>query len=245
MNENKVFTKENIKGACPKVPQQMNFTDCGLYVLQYVESFFKKPIQDYHIPIKELKNWFKEIVVTRKREELAFLIRDLMGELKKDLRIVPDLTFPTLNGRLLSSTNHEEETPSSEEMETDEHENETSSPPNLSQQSLVSEAYNSDESDDVAKQSETSQISAQSNGSNSITSVKTTSGLCIVSPLVTKPVLVTDTNKSVLKPEISELMQQNNKTSRETMSYLKSKRIQRHRNNEVTKDEIKKLKLSE
>ena len=35
------FTKDTIKGACPKVPQQSNFTDCGLYVLQYVESFFK------------------------------------------------------------------------------------------------------------------------------------------------------------------------------------------------------------
>lgn len=41
ISTSKSFTKENIKGACPKVPQQMNFTDCGLYVLQYVESFFK------------------------------------------------------------------------------------------------------------------------------------------------------------------------------------------------------------
>lgn len=41
LNSTKTFTKDNIKGACPKVPQQMNFTDCGLYVLQYVESFFK------------------------------------------------------------------------------------------------------------------------------------------------------------------------------------------------------------
>lgn len=37
----KTFSKDTIKGACPKVPQQSNFTDCGLYVLQYVESFFK------------------------------------------------------------------------------------------------------------------------------------------------------------------------------------------------------------
>lgn len=36
----KVFNKDVIKGACPKVPQQTNFTDCGLYLLQYVESFF-------------------------------------------------------------------------------------------------------------------------------------------------------------------------------------------------------------
>lgn len=36
----KIFNKDSIKCACPKVPQQTNFTDCGLYLLQYVESFF-------------------------------------------------------------------------------------------------------------------------------------------------------------------------------------------------------------
>lgn len=37
----RIYNKDNIKGACPKVPQQTNFTDCGLYLLQYVEQFFK------------------------------------------------------------------------------------------------------------------------------------------------------------------------------------------------------------
>lgn len=41
MGNEKVFSKDTIKGASLKVPQQSNFTDCGLYVLQYVESFFK------------------------------------------------------------------------------------------------------------------------------------------------------------------------------------------------------------
>ena len=36
----KVFTKQNMPGHCVKVPQQNNFTDCGLYLLQYVEHFF-------------------------------------------------------------------------------------------------------------------------------------------------------------------------------------------------------------
>lgn len=39
-NERK-FNKDTFKGASPKVPQQDNFTDCGLFVLQYVESFFE------------------------------------------------------------------------------------------------------------------------------------------------------------------------------------------------------------
>ena len=33
--------KEKIRGSTPRVPQQTNFSDCGVYVLQYVESFFK------------------------------------------------------------------------------------------------------------------------------------------------------------------------------------------------------------
>lgn len=41
LGEEKTFSKDTIKGACPKVPQQSNFTDCGLYLLQYVESFFQ------------------------------------------------------------------------------------------------------------------------------------------------------------------------------------------------------------
>lgn len=36
----RAFTKDNMKGASPECPQQSNFSDCGVYVLQYVESFF-------------------------------------------------------------------------------------------------------------------------------------------------------------------------------------------------------------
>lgn len=36
----KVFNKHNMPGHCVKVPQQNNYTDCGLYLLQYVEHFF-------------------------------------------------------------------------------------------------------------------------------------------------------------------------------------------------------------
>lgn len=37
----KDFSSDTMKGACPKVPQQTNYTDCGLYLLQYVETFFQ------------------------------------------------------------------------------------------------------------------------------------------------------------------------------------------------------------
>jgi len=41
MGSQQSFGKEVIKGWSPLVPQQDNFTDCGIYVLQYVESFLK------------------------------------------------------------------------------------------------------------------------------------------------------------------------------------------------------------
>ena len=37
----RAFDKDSMKGANPKCPQQLNFSDCGIYVLQYVESFFE------------------------------------------------------------------------------------------------------------------------------------------------------------------------------------------------------------
>ncbi|XP_053974438.1 uncharacterized protein LOC128874118 isoform X1 [Hylaeus volcanicus] len=108
MGSEKVFSKDTIKGASLKVPQQSNFTDCGLYVLQYVESFFKNPIKDYTLPIKTLKNWFEEITVTRKREELSELLIKLVNSTKRDKNItLPVVHFPTQDGKLKTKTeNH-------------------------------------------------------------------------------------------------------------------------------------------
>ncbi|XP_015114998.1 uncharacterized protein LOC107039748 [Diachasma alloeum] len=108
MGKEKVFSRDTIKGACPKVPQQSNFTDCGLYVLQYVESFFETPIQNYRLPIKTLKNWFEEIIVTRKREEISKLVVKLMLADKGDRNIVlPVVQFPTVEGKLRPRTEAE------------------------------------------------------------------------------------------------------------------------------------------
>jgi len=35
------FDKNRIRGALPSVPKQNNFTDCGIFMLQYAESFFE------------------------------------------------------------------------------------------------------------------------------------------------------------------------------------------------------------
>jgi sentrin-specific protease 7 len=49
-----------------QVQQQPNFTDCGIFLMQFVESFFKFPVNDFTIPITHLKNWFDPAEVKRK-----------------------------------------------------------------------------------------------------------------------------------------------------------------------------------
>ncbi|XP_037959959.1 sentrin-specific protease 6-like [Teleopsis dalmanni] len=99
-----VFNKENMPGHCVKVPQQTNSTDCGLFLLQYVEQFFKDPVTDYRLPIK-LCNWFDTLTVTRKREEISNLLQQLLNE-KYGVGhqiVLPKISFPTLNGQLVES----------------------------------------------------------------------------------------------------------------------------------------------
>ena len=46
-------------GNTPKVQQQDNFSDCGIYLLEYAESFFANPILDFTFPMKQqLKYWY-------------------------------------------------------------------------------------------------------------------------------------------------------------------------------------------
>ncbi|CAD7003398.1 unnamed protein product [Ceratitis capitata] len=98
-----VFNKDNMPGHCVKVPQQNNFTDCGLYLLQYVEHFFKDPIRDYRLPIKQLSNWFDTITVTRKREDISQLLQQLMNDRNGPNHqvILPEIPLPTQNGQLV------------------------------------------------------------------------------------------------------------------------------------------------
>ncbi|XP_041832466.1 sentrin-specific protease 6 isoform X2 [Melanotaenia boesemani] len=67
------FGKEVMRGSSPRVPQQDNFSDCGVYVLQYVESFFENPIPSFHLPLN-LSEWFPTPRMKTKREEIRELI---------------------------------------------------------------------------------------------------------------------------------------------------------------------------
>jgi len=59
------------------VQQQPNFSDCGIYLLQYVESSFRTPISDYTLPIMSMRCWFPEDEVRTKRPNIAEVIRSL------------------------------------------------------------------------------------------------------------------------------------------------------------------------
>ncbi|KAM4866446.1 sentrin-specific protease 6 isoform 3-T3 [Thomomys bottae] len=70
------FSKDVMKGSNPKVPQQNNFSDCGVYILQYVESFFENPILNFELPMN-LVNWFPPPRMRTKREEIRNIILKL------------------------------------------------------------------------------------------------------------------------------------------------------------------------
>lgn len=51
------------------------------------------------MPISELKTWFEEVTVTKKREDISLLIKSLMESYNIDTSILPELLLPTLNGK--------------------------------------------------------------------------------------------------------------------------------------------------
>lgn len=72
--------KHFIKGAAAKCPQQSNATDCGLFLLEFMEQFLvHNPLQDYRFP-PDLSEWFKSDIVYAKREKIATVMRKKMIE---------------------------------------------------------------------------------------------------------------------------------------------------------------------
>uniref|UniRef100_A0A8C2E7W5 SUMO specific peptidase 7b n=1 Tax=Cyprinus carpio TaxID=7962 RepID=A0A8C2E7W5_CYPCA len=72
----RAFTSESISGSLCRVPLQDNSSDCGLYLLQYVESFLQNPVVHFYLPLR-LEHWFPRNQVRRKREELRELVLQL------------------------------------------------------------------------------------------------------------------------------------------------------------------------
>jgi len=86
-----MFSRDTMLGLTPVCPQQSNFSDCGLYVLQYVKAFYMDPIEDYSFRTRSLVDWFDEAEMRNKRAELQRLILDLQRRLNPTLNYDPSL----------------------------------------------------------------------------------------------------------------------------------------------------------
>ncbi|XP_042282801.1 sentrin-specific protease 7 isoform X2 [Thunnus maccoyii] len=70
------FGPDQMKSSHCQVPLQDNSSDCGLYLLQYVESFLKDPVVHFDLPL-HLEHWFPRQQVRRKRDEIRDLVLNL------------------------------------------------------------------------------------------------------------------------------------------------------------------------
>ncbi|KAM9342764.1 sentrin-specific protease 7 isoform 2-T2 [Pholidichthys leucotaenia] len=79
------FSPDQMKSSHCHVPLQDNSSDCGLYLLQYVESFLKDPVVHFDLPL-HLQRWFPRHQVRRKRDEIRDLILNLYRHQNLDRR---------------------------------------------------------------------------------------------------------------------------------------------------------------
>ncbi|XP_035250064.1 sentrin-specific protease 7b isoform X1 [Anguilla anguilla] len=70
------FTPEQMKGSQCRVPLQDNSSDCGLYLLQYVESFLQNPVVHFELPV-QLDHWFPRRQIRSKRDEIREMVLQL------------------------------------------------------------------------------------------------------------------------------------------------------------------------
>ncbi|XP_066543082.1 sentrin-specific protease 7 isoform X2 [Hoplias malabaricus] len=70
------FSAERMVGSHCRVPLQDNSSDCGLYLLQYAESFLQDPVVHFDLPLR-LECWFPRQQVREKREEIRDLVLHL------------------------------------------------------------------------------------------------------------------------------------------------------------------------
>ncbi|PRD27474.1 UNVERIFIED_CONTAM: Senp7 [Trichonephila clavipes] len=62
------------------VPQQPNSCDCGLYLLENFQCFFQKPIENFGDPMPDLKDWYHQACIFKKRQDILRIIFDLTQE---------------------------------------------------------------------------------------------------------------------------------------------------------------------
>jgi len=74
------FSATQIKTVRPRKPEQENFSDCGIFLLHYVEKVFHSVAQFFWPSLPDLSDWFTIEEIGRKRGEIADLIKCLARE---------------------------------------------------------------------------------------------------------------------------------------------------------------------
>ncbi|CAG7838183.1 unnamed protein product [Allacma fusca] len=92
--QDRPFTKFDMPGFEPNVPQQKNMCDCGIYVLQYVEQFFSDPFPSFLLALpSNLRKWFPQLKT--KRKEIYDTIYELVKtENPENLHLMPKFEIP-------------------------------------------------------------------------------------------------------------------------------------------------------
>ncbi|CAF0852460.1 unnamed protein product [Didymodactylos carnosus] len=83
LTQKKRYNCETIKGIISRVPQQPNFYDCGLYVLQYAECFFKYPLINFKsadVPT----DWYDKEIMNSKRKQILNVINQHILTVKEE-----------------------------------------------------------------------------------------------------------------------------------------------------------------
>jgi len=91
------FTEENMPQYNPRVRRQKNSKDCGIFLLQYVESFFRDPDREWGNPNCVHSEWFQKEETMNKRGHIAKLIQKLAIRQHKEKNTGKKLSFPPLD----------------------------------------------------------------------------------------------------------------------------------------------------
>lgn len=205
-----------------------------------------------------MKNWFDELTVTRKREDISLLIKRLMREYNKDTSDLPDILLPTLEGKKLLIVYYsavdvfaqtgkivDHTPPEDEEDEEEDEEDEFGEPDedeNLEEGEIPSGFREVQENESMDDSGETESPAKDLQTEEAASAVESVNVSLKPSHENVKGSgsFVEQNMTDVARPDLSEVQKQN---SSATMLYLKTKRIIRHKVNEG--GDIKKLKTNE
>ena len=72
----------------PLVPQQPNWSDCGLFAIKYAELVISDPKKFFQMVTetgaKQLSNWFSYYEIEKKRSDMAIILRNLAEEQRRE-----------------------------------------------------------------------------------------------------------------------------------------------------------------